>query len=139
MTIVKVSDPAVIFLSGGYFYHFKDQAGRFGEVDPPDSIDWGVGMSYALNPFVSISTRFNSRYTEKTIINGFEIHGSDQTSATLGLGVTYGLSGSSALDVSANFGLTEDAPDFAIRMSIPYTLDLPRFWGNWRLRNLLRF
>ncbi len=138
-TLVKVSDPAVLFLSGGYFYHHKsDEVRGFDEVEPPDSIDAGFGLSYALNPFLSITTRFSSSYSEKTVVNGLDIDGSDRVTAALGLGVTYALSGTRSLDLSAEFGLTDDSPDFTVRVSMPISVSLPPFWQDWRTWRLSR-
>jgi hypothetical protein len=111
-------------------------------VDPPDSINWGCGLSYALNPFLSLTTRLNGGFTEKTEVNGLEIDGSDQVTASLGLGLTYGLSSRTSLDISADLGLTDDSPDFQIRVSTPFSLVVPRLWEDWRdwrLSRLLRF
>ena len=130
-TMVKVSDPAVLFMSGGYFFHMKEKdVGPFDEVDPPDAIDGGVGFSYALNPFLSITTRFSARYSQKTKLNGFSIDGSDLMTASLGFGISYGLSGRTSLDIGADIGLTDDSPDFVIRVSTPMSFSLPRLWEN---------
>ena len=141
-TFVKVSDPAVLFLSGGYFYHHpKDDVEGFGEVEPPDGINYGFGLSYALNPYLSLTTRFSGGLTDKTVVEGIEIDGSDQVSASLGLGITYALSGRTSLDLSAEFGLTDDSPDFTIRVSTPMSFSLPSLgdWKSWRLSQILRF
>ena len=142
-TMVKVSDPAVMFLSAGYFSHWSsDDVEGFREVDPPDSIDVGFGMSYALNPFLSITTRFSSSFSKKTKINGQAIDGSDNITSALGLGVTYALSGKRSLDISAEFGLTDESPDFTVRVSMPISVALPPFWEewrSWRLSRIFRF
>jgi hypothetical protein len=147
-TLVKVTDPAVIFLSGGYFYHHaSDDVKGFKEVDPPERFDLGFGLSYALNPFLSLSTSFSGGYAEKTAVTPLfdrerEIDGSDQVTASLGLGATYALSNKTSLDISAVFGLTDDSPDFAIQVSTPISFAMPRFWEDWkswRLSRLLRF
>ena len=142
-TTVKVSDPAVLYLSGSYFYHHaRDDISGFREVDPPDSINLGFGVSYALNPYLSLTTRFNGGFTEKTEINGLEIDGSELTTASLGLGVTYAFSSKTSLDLSADFGLTEDTPDVVVRVSTPFGMWLPPFfenWKSWRLSRIFRF
>jgi hypothetical protein len=142
-TLVKVVDPAVLFLSSGYFYHHaSDDVKGFKEVDPPDRIDLGFGLSYALNPFLSLSTSFSGSYAEKTAVNGKDIDGSDQVTASLGLGATYALSKRSSLDISTAFGLTDDSPDFLISVSMPMSFVMPRFWEDWKswkLSRLLRF
>jgi hypothetical protein len=148
-TIVKVTDPAVLFLSGGYFYHHASDAVKgFKEVDPPDRIDVGFGLSYALNPFLSLSTSFSGGYAEKTSVTELfsgrerEIDGSDQVTASLGLGATYALSSKTSLDISAAFGLTDDSPDFAVQVSTPISFVVPSFWEDWKswkLSRLFRF
>ena len=141
-TLVKISDPAVLYLSAGYFYHHpSDEVPGFREVDPPDNVDVGFGISYALNPFLSLTTRFTAGFTEKTVVDDFEVDGSDETTASLGLGVTYALSGRTSLDISTEFGLTDDSPDFVVRVSTPIHLALPDWgeWKNWRLSRIFRF
>ena len=149
-TMVKVSDPAVIYLSGGYFYHHKDDIDgdlvfgttRIKEVDPPDSFDWGVGISYAMNPYLSLTTSFSNRFVMKTAFDDTEIDGSDQTIASLNFGVTYAMGRRSSMDLQIGVGLTDDTPDFSVRLSTPMVFSVPQFWenwGNWRLSRLFRF
>jgi hypothetical protein len=139
-TFVKVSDPAVLFLNGGYFYHHeKDRINGFRKVDPPDSYDFGVGFSYALNPFLSLTTRFSSTFTEKTEINGLEIDGSDQVQASLSFGVTYALGARTSVDIGADIGLTDDSPDFAVRVSTPMVFRVPSFAERWKPSWFSRF
>ncbi|MFQ5515809.1 MAG: transporter [Myxococcota bacterium] len=138
-TIVKVSDPAVLFMNAGYFYHIKkDDVNGFKAVDPPDSIDFGLGFSYALNPFLSITTRFATSYSVKTkietAIGEAEIDGSDQVTASLSFGLTYALSQRSSLDISAGIGLTDDSPDFTLRAAMPMVFDVPTLWSDAGLR-----
>ena len=137
-TAVKVTDPAVLFVNAGYFFHFEeDNVGFFEDVDPPDSFSLGLGFSYSLNPFLSFTTRFSTRRVEKTKLNGQEIDGSDQVTATLNLGVSYGLGSGRAVDVTAGFGMTDDSPDFAISLSVPFRFHvgspdwLSRQWTWW--------
>jgi hypothetical protein len=139
-TFVKVSDPAVLFLNGGYFYHHKkDDVGPYSEVVPPDSWDVGLGFSYALNPFLSLTTRFSTTFTEKTEINGLEIDGSDQVSAILSFGASYALSGRTGLDIGADIGITDDSPDFSVRVSTPFMFTMPHFLESWKPDWLTRF
>jgi len=137
-TAVKVTDPAVLFANAGYFFHFEeDDVGVFDKVDPPDSFSLGFGFSYSLNPFLSFTTRFSGRRVEKTKLNGQEIDGSDQVSSSINLGISYGLGGGRAVDVTAGFGLTPDSPDFSLSLSIPFRFHvgspdwLSRQWTWW--------
>lgn len=119
LTAVKVSDPGVLFANVGYFYHQEDKVRGF-DFDPPDSIDWGLGYSWALNPYLNITTRIEGRFVEETRVNATSIQGSGLTIANLGLGIAYGYSATGSLDIFAQFGLTDDAPDFSLVVSRPF-------------------
>jgi hypothetical protein len=119
LTAVKVSDPGVLFANLGYFYHHKDDVRGF-TFDPPDSVDWGLGYSWALNPYLNLTTRIEGRFVVETEINGTQIEGSGLTIANLGLGLAYGYSSTGSLDVFVQFGLTDDAPDFSMVVSRPF-------------------
>ena len=115
---------------------------RVEEVNPPDSIDWGGGISYAMNPYLSLTTSFSSRFVMKTEFDGTEVDGSDQTIASLNFGVTYAMGRRSSMDLQIGVGLTDDTPDFTVRLSTPMVFNVPQFWenwGNWRLSRLFRF
>jgi hypothetical protein len=53
-----------------------------------------------------------------------EVDGSDQMIANLALGLTYAYANNRAFDVSMGFGLTEDAPDFSLALSVPFTFQV---------------
>lgn len=131
LTLVKVMDPGVLFGNVGYFYHIPSDSnvGDFDEVDPPDDIFWSAGFSWSMNPSLSLFTRFSNRFIEKTKINGFEIDGSDGVSAIFTTGATVRTSRISSMDFSVGFGLTDDSPDFLVRVSMPFTLTLPALEG----------
>jgi hypothetical protein len=133
-TMVKVSDPASVFVNASYFYHMKDNdVGGYDEVDPPDSYTFGAGFSYALNPFLSFTTRFQTRYTEKTRLNGISIDGTDQVTASLSFGAAYALGPNRALDFTVGVGLTDDSPDFLMTLSMPlrWNVGVPGFLRGW--------
>lgn len=136
MTLVRVSDPGVFFANIGYFYHIpeKNVTRALREVDPADSIDWGVGLSYSLNPFLSFSTRFSNRIGGKTSINGRPVDGTDSVSGSLQLGMTYGYARNRSFDFSLGAGLTDDSPDFTAAISAPFSFNLTPLWngiGSW--------
>lgn len=135
VTLLKIRDPAAIFVNGNYFFHKKESnVGNFDSVDPPDNWGFGFGVSYALNPFVSLTSSFNNRWVEKTKLNGQEIDGSDQRNASIGFGLSYALGRGRSLDVTASFGLTDDSPDYTVTVAMPFRFNpgVPEFIREWQ-------
>ncbi len=135
VTLLKIRDPAAIFVNGNYFFHMKESnVGAFDSVDPPDSWGFGFGVSYALNPFVSLTSSFNNRWVQKTELNGQEIDGSDQRNASIGFGLSYALGRGRSLDVTASFGLTDDSPDYTVTVAMPFRFNpgVPEFVREWQ-------
>ncbi len=134
-TLLKIRDPAAIFVNANYFFHKKESnVGAFDSVDPPDNWGFGFGVSYALNPFVSLTSSFNNRWVQKTKLNGQEIDGSDQRNASIGFGLSYGLGGGRSFDVTASFGLTDDSPDYTVTVAMPFRFNpgVPEFLQEWK-------
>jgi hypothetical protein len=122
LTFVKVTDPGVLFANVGYFYHHEDKVRGF-RVDPADSVSWGLGYSWSLNPFLSFTTSVNGRFVEKTEFGGELLDGSEETIANLSLGLTHAWAQNRSYDVALTVGLTEDSPDFGLVLSMPFTFN----------------
>lgn len=123
VTVVKVSDPAVFFGSLGYFWNVKRDVGhRIGKVDPGDSIEYSLGVAYALSEKFSISTQFQHRFTSRTKQNGEKVPGSFINSATVLLGGSYAISKKTNINLSVGIGLTSDAPDVQVTLSVPFSI-----------------
>ena len=126
LTMVKVSDPATVFVSAGYFLNIPRTFSGV-KYDPPDTIDIGAGLGYALNPFLSLTSRFNMRIVGETTING-RVAGNDFITATFGTGVAYGYSRTGSVSFSVGIGLTPDSPDFEVGLSFPFVFSLPEWY-----------
>ncbi len=57
-------------------------------------------------------------------MGGDPVTGSDQLAASLSLGVATVLQQNMLLDVGVSVGLTEDAPDFGVAVSLPIRFTL---------------
>jgi len=122
-TAVKTSDPAVFFAGINYYWNIERDVGKeFGKVDPGDSIEYNLGIAYALSERVSLSTSFQQRFTMKTTQKGDDVPGTFMNVATLFLGMSYSLSKKTYLNVNVGIGLTVDAPDVQVSVSIPIRL-----------------
>ncbi len=128
VNLVKVSDPATMFLNAGYFWHIPKSVGSV-DVDPPDSIDLGAGLGYALNPWLSLTSSFSMRFVDETRIAGNAIAGSSAVVSTFTTGIAYGYSNIGSFQVSVGMGLTPDSPDFLVDFSLPFVFDLPKWWN----------
>jgi hypothetical protein len=126
-TVVKVSDPATLFLNASYFWQIADRVQGV-TVDPPDSIDIGAGLGYALNPVLSLTSRFEARFVNDLKIDGTKVDGSSQVIALFSNGIAYSYSRTGSFQVSVGFGLTTDSPDFELNFSLPFVFDLPKWW-----------
>lgn len=135
LSFVKTSDPAILFASVGYLHyfahHFKDISSTAGQVVPGsvqlgDVYQYGLGMAFALNRRMSLSTSYAQsiagRAETKADGAGWQyIAGSDANAASFNIGVTYGLSMRETLVTNLGIGLTKDAPDLSLSISMPYS------------------
>lgn len=134
-SVLKTLDPAIVFANLGYTHNFErsfsdissDQGEVPGKVDLGDSIRFGFGTAFALNPRFSLSLSyshqhaFDSKVTQegqsrRTLI------GSGANAASLNLGATYALSDRTSLVTSVGVGLTDDAPDIALNFRLPFQM-----------------
>lgn len=119
LTIVKVNDPAVFFASAGYYWNVKKDFENVGTIDPGDSVEYSMGIAYALSEKLSLSTSYQQRFTAKTTHNDKKLAGTFVNSASIFFGGSYALSKRSNLNVSIGTGLTLDAPDVQVTVSLP--------------------
>jgi len=122
LTFVKTSDPAILFANISYFWHIKKDVGGIGTVDPGDSINYSLGLAYALNEKLAVSTSFEQKFFTSNTVDGHEQVESDINVASLLFGSSYLFSDKSALNLTFQIGLTPDSPDFQITMQVPISI-----------------
>jgi len=108
-------DPIVLFGSTNYFWNIKQY-----NVDPGDSIQYSMGVAYALTQNFSVNARFEHTLTGSTVNNGRTVIESSSNSATLYMGGSYVSQKGVPFDVIIGTGLTEDAADFSFQLSRPF-------------------
>jgi hypothetical protein len=122
-TFMKTAEPAVLFANISYFYHIKRDVGHgIGTVDPSDSINYGLGVAYALSEKVALSTTFEQKFFNKTKINGVKQAGTDITTASLLFGASYAYDPKRSLSLTIGIGLTPDSPDVQVNLRMPISL-----------------
>jgi len=119
-TFVKAVDPAVIFISLGYFWHIERDISGIGDVDPGDSIKFSLGSAFALSDKIVLSTSFEQQFfTESDIENLGDVDDSDITVASLIFGGTYVLDTQKSVNISVSIGMTDDSPDVQVGVRVP--------------------
>lgn len=119
LTAVKTYDPVVFQGTVGYTRNFEGNKQGF-DIDPGDSLYVGVGSVLAAGPGVALRTGLTMNFTSAASVDGNKIDGSDKTEGVLGIGTSINLPDNVLLDVSAGIGVTEDAPDVALRAALAY-------------------
>jgi hypothetical protein len=118
LTLVKRQDPLVLFGTVSYTALLERRHGD-ADIDPGDAVGLKFGTILAASPQTSIRGGFELNRGGRTRINGAEVPGSDAAPATLQFGLATLLSRRSLLDIELRVGVTPDAPDFALAVSVP--------------------
>jgi Putative MetA-pathway of phenol degradation len=120
LTAVKRQDPLAFVGGVSYEKSFEND-----DVQPGDEIGVNFGTVLAASPATSLRLALNQTFTSNTEVAGEEIDGSDDVVGTATFGASVVLGRGVLLDVAADIGLTDDAPDYAARASLPIRFNLP--------------
>jgi hypothetical protein len=118
VTALKTLDPLVVFSTLSYSRAFKYRE-SFGTVRTGDAIDWQLGALLAVSPETSLSFGFAQQFKFVTRIDGDRIPGSDGVAGLLQFGLDQVLNSRTLLDISLGVGVTRDAPDYVVMVSLP--------------------
>jgi hypothetical protein len=118
LTAVKREDPLVFFGTASYTAVLERERGG-SDVNPGDAIGLRAGALLAASPETSLRAGLDLSRVGRTRIGGAGVPGSDATVGVLELGVARLLSQRTLLDVQLGVGVTPDAPDFRLRLSVP--------------------
>jgi hypothetical protein len=120
LTALKRQDPLAFVGAVSYETAFEQD-----DIDPGDELGFSIGTVLAASPETSLRLALSQSFVEEAEIDGGRIRGSDQVMASLTLGAAAVLGRRLLVDVSADVGLTDDAPDYAISIGLPIRFDLP--------------
>jgi hypothetical protein len=118
LTAIKRQAPIVFVAGLAYEYSFEENL-----IKPGPIVSANFGSYIALSPETSLSLIFSGAYQDETERSGNEIDGSDRTFATFIVGGSTLLAKGILLNLSFDIGLTDDADDFAISLSLPIRFD----------------
>ena len=120
LSVVKRQDPLAFV--GGVSYETTFEKN---DIQPGDALGFSVGTILAASPDTSLRLGLDQRFVNEARVSGHSIDGSDQTIGTLSIGVASILGHGVLLNGAVDIGLTDDAPDYAVRASLPVQFDLP--------------
>ncbi|HEX6956979.1 MAG TPA: transporter [Ferrovibrio sp.] len=120
LTAVKRIDPLVWVGGVSYQYAFEHD-----DIQPGPEIGLSLGTVLAVSPETSLRFFLLQTFADKVEAFDDEIPGSDQVASSFEFGVSSVLSPRVLFDLSAEIGVTEDAPDFQIELSLPIRFNLP--------------
>ncbi|WP_022947895.1 hypothetical protein [Methylohalobius crimeensis] len=120
LTALKRQDP--LAFTGSFFYE-----GAFDENNnnPGDRFGFSVGALLAASPETSLSISIEQSFIDEVKLNGRTIKGSDRVSSSFVFGASSILGRGFLLSVFGGIGLTEDAPDYFINVSVPLRFNMP--------------
>lgn len=118
VTAVKAADPMVFFGTLS-FAHDLPRHESFGDVQSGNAIGLDLGAVLAVSPDTSLTFALAQEFRARSQFNGVGQPGSDTAAASLQLGVGQVLTPNVLLDVSLGVGLTRDAPDYVLQVSLP--------------------
>jgi hypothetical protein len=120
LTATKRVDPLVYVGSLSYLHALEDD-----DLQPGDQLGLSMGAVLAVSPDSSLRFFLDQTFAQEFEVRGGEVPGTDRVFSSLRIGLSSVLSPRILLDVEASAGLTEDAPDYALRVSLPVRFDLP--------------
>lgn len=122
LVAIKRNDPLVFLVSGSYQYAFEND-----DVKPGQQLGFTFGSVLATSPSTSLRASFETVFGTRAEINGQELKGSDFTAASLNLGASIVLAPRVLFDIVGTIGLTDEAADYAVKVSLPIRFDTPFF------------
>ena len=121
LTALKSADPMVFFSTLSYSASLPIHE-SYGRVRPGEEISWQVGGLLSVSPNTSLSLSVLQDFHDRITVSGAGVAGSDQTPSVLQFGVDQVLTRKLLLDVSLGVGLTRDAPNYTLLVSLPIRL-----------------
>jgi Putative MetA-pathway of phenol degradation len=122
LNLVKRQDPLAFVGGFRYAKSFEND-----DIEPGDELGFSLGTVLAASPETSLSFIFNQAFSNDTRIDGETIDGTDQVTGTLSIGAATILGRNTLLSVTGDIGLTDDAPDYAIGVSLPIRFSVPPY------------
>lgn len=123
LQLIRTLDPIVLFGGLGYTYRFGARHfyldGQH-DVEPGHTFDYNLGVGFAVNERISLSTQLSGSYQTEDTVDGKSMAGSSREPVLLRLGVTHRWTRQTYAEASVAYGLDSDAPDFILGLSLSH-------------------
>jgi len=120
LTMTKRQDPLVFIGSASYGTTFEKD-----DINPGDQLGFSVGALLAASPETSLRVVLNQTFVNEVEVGDTAIGGSDQVFGTLNFGASSIIGRGKFLDLTAGIGLTDEAPDYSVGVSVSIRVDVP--------------
>ncbi|MBK5911066.1 hypothetical protein CCR85_06120 [Rhodothalassium salexigens] len=128
LTMLATLDPAVLFVNAGYLFNLgKDLSTEIGDVridrvDPGDTVRAGFGLGVGLNDRLSFSLGYEHNYVlgTETVFEGVRQKSTGLQVGSLLFGISMGLTDRLRLNLNTQVGVTDDAPDMRVGLTLPF-------------------
>lgn len=119
LSAVKRQDPLAFVGAFAYEKPFEND-----DVKPGQQFRLALGVAIAASPETSLRFVIDQAFIDDLEVDNQTLDGSDQVVGTLTIGASSIVGRGVFLDVSGDVGLTDDAPDYAVRLSLSKRFDL---------------
>jgi hypothetical protein len=117
-SLLKRKDPVVF--TAGYSHDFTWPTNRNGAtIDPGEFDNFNAGAVLALSPDVSLRGNVVFTFDSLERFNGAKLSGTDLVIGTVTVAASVSLSDSVLVDVALGTGITPDANNFSMTVSLP--------------------
>jgi hypothetical protein len=111
-------DPVVLYGDVFYTHAFAETLNGI-NIQPGEVIGIRGGASLAITPDITGNLGLRVSSIDELESDGIEVPGTEQTVGLLEAGMGFTLSKRSFLSINADIGITDDAPDLALAISVP--------------------
>jgi hypothetical protein len=122
ISAVKRQDPLAFTGAAAYTETLKKN-----DIEPGSELSFSIGTVLAASPSTSLRLVLNQQFVDDLKVEGEGINGSDQVLGFLSIGASSILWRGLFLDCQLDVGLTDDSPDYAVRLSLPVRFNTPGF------------
>jgi hypothetical protein len=122
LTAVKRQDP-LVFIGSLSYTAFRSRSELGNQIDPGNALGVRLGTLLAASPETSLRTTLDLSRAAKTRLNGRSAPGTQALSGVVELGLSTLVAKNILLDVNVGFGITPDAPNLRLGVSLPIRFD----------------
>jgi hypothetical protein len=94
-------------------------------TQPGDRLGFSLGAFLATSPETSLNLSLQQTFSDDVRRHGTVVNESDQTQSVLNIGISSILGRQVLFNLLAGVGLTEDAPDYSVMLSLPIRFGIP--------------